>query len=85
MAYVLIHRREFGTPTVLKRYSSHGAARCGLRISNRNAGWTRITRSFAGVTELEWCARDNGLPVYNYGPYVIMGEAAYSNIYKIGV
>ena len=85
MSYVLIHRRESGTPTVLKRYSSHSAARCGMRTSNRNAGWARVTRGFAGATEMEWCARANGLPVYDHGPYVIMFEAAYSNIFKTGV
>jgi hypothetical protein len=81
MSYVLINRREQGTPTILKRYATRKGALIGMRASNRNAGWARISLGRGGICEMEWCARDNGLPVYNYGPYVITNEEYYRQKY----
>ena len=86
MTYVLINRKEAGTPTILKRYATRKGALIGMRASNRNAGWARITRAHSAHTEMEWgmefCARSNGLPVYDYGPYVIMNEFIYEQKYR---
>lgn len=82
MTWILINRREQGTPSILKRYTTRKGALIGMRASNRNAGWTRISLGRGGFVEMEWCARDNGLPVYNYGPYVIMNEFIYEQKYR---
>lgn len=81
MSYVLINRREQGTPSILKRYTTRKGALIGMRASNRNEGWTRISLGRGGIVEMEWCARDNGLPVYNYGPFVIAHEQHYNQRY----
>jgi len=60
-SFVMYHVKS----TVLIRvYSSLSAARCGMRTSNRNAGWLRVSRCSTGVSETEWCR-----PV-NSGEYV---------------
>ena len=85
MTYVLINRKEAGTPTILKRYATRKGALIGMRASNRNAGWARISLGRGGICEMEWgvewCARSNGLPVYDYAPYVISNEEYYKEKY----
>lgn len=80
--YLLIHKNEQGIPTVLRRYQRLHGARIGMRISNRNAGWARISRAANGLTEMEWCAKTNGLPIYDYGPYVVMNEQSFAARYN---
>lgn len=82
MTYVLFHRKQQGRPHVLKRYSSRKGALIGMRASNRNAGWTRISLCAGGIVEQEWCAKSNGLPVYDYAPYVIAHETHYEQRYR---
>lgn len=83
MPYVLISRVEQGTPAVLREYRTRGGALTGMRAANKNAGWTRITRCWTDYTHLEWCARANGLPNYDYGPYVIMHRDVYDQKYRL--
>ena len=89
MTWVLLNRKEAGRPTILRRYNDRKGALIGMRASNRNAGWTRTTRTHSAHTEMEWgmefCARSNGLPVYDYGPYVIMNEHVYNQKYAVVV
>ena len=82
MTYVLINRNEKGTPSILKRYTSRKGALIGTRASNRNAGWTRISLGRGGICEMEWAAKSNGLPVYDYAPYVITNEQYYNDKYR---
>lgn len=77
MSYVLFHRRSQGTPAILKRYDTLAAAFRGLRASNRNAGWTRIGRDHQDGVHTEFCAKANGLPVYDLGPYAVMEYSAF--------
>lgn len=81
--WYLINRNERGTPSILTRYSDTGYARRGMRVANRNAGWTRITRCQSGYADMEWCAKSNGLPVYDYGPYVVMHKHYYDQKYGV--
>lgn len=81
MSYVLINRTEQGTPTVIREYKTQAGALVGMRAANKNAGWTRITRAMVGLCHLEWCARTNGLPVYDYAPYVVMHRHNYDQRY----
>jgi hypothetical protein len=80
--YVLFNRNERGTPHVLKRYKDRKGALIGMRASNRNAGWTRISMCHSGIVDMEWCARSNGLPVYDYAPYVIAHEHQFNEKYR---
>lgn len=63
------------TGTLIKTYKSEAAARIGMRTSNRNAGWQRLSRSWTNGYEMEWCRNTNGMfaPVHTYGhaPYAI--------------
>ena len=85
MTWFLIHRKELGRPTILRRYNDRKGALIGMRASNRNAGWTRISLAHSAHTEMEWGARSNGLPVYDYGPYVIMHQHIYNQKYAVAV
>jgi hypothetical protein len=82
MGYVLLNRKQGGSPEILARYSSRKGAMIGMRSSNKNAGWARISRCASALTDMEWCARSNGLPEYDYGPYVIMAEIHYTQKYR---
>jgi len=85
MSYVLLCRNQGGKPDVLARYKTRKGATIGMRAGNKNAGWTRISRCSSSLTDMEWCARSNGLPVYDYGPYVIMHEHYYNQKYQINL
>lgn len=85
MTWVLLNRKEAGRPTILRRYNSRKGALIGMRASNRNAGWTRISLSCGGICEMEWAAKSNGLPVYDYAPYVIANEHIYQQKYAVAV
>jgi hypothetical protein len=85
MSYVLLNRKQGGSPEILARYSSRKGALIGMRSANKNAGWTRITRCASALTDMEWCARSNGLPEYDYGPYVVMAEIHYNQKYRINL
>lgn len=85
MTYVLINRNEQGTPTILKRYKDRKGALIGMRASNRNAGWTRVSLCSAGIGLVEWAAKSNGLPVYDYAPYMIAPQHTYSMKYGVAV
>lgn len=80
--WYLISRKESGTPHILRRYDTLKGAMTGLRASNRNAGWTRVSRAWSDYTHMEWCAKTNGLPEYDYGPYVIMHNETYAQKYR---
>lgn len=82
MAFVLFHRKEKGTPHVLRRYETLTGALIGMRVSNRQAGWTRrATRCYTNQTHMEWCR--NELIEYDYGPYVVMYERDYEDRYGL--
>lgn len=83
MSYVLFNRRQVGRPEVIKRYTSRKGALIGMRAANRNAGWTRITQCGGGIYLQEWCAKSNGLPVYDFAPYVIAHEAQFNDRYPV--
>lgn len=72
MSYVLFYIK---TGELIKSYKTEGAARTGMRTSNRNAGWERLTRCWTMGYEYEWCRNTNGVfaPVQTYGeaPYAI--------------
>lgn len=78
MSWVLFSRKESGRPSILKRYASQKGALIGMRASNRNAGWTRISVCGGGIGLIEWCAKSNGLPVYDYAPYMIAPEFVFN-------
>lgn len=82
MGYVLFSRKELGTPHILKWYSSRKGALIGMRAANRNAGWTRISLCASGIGECEWAAKSNGLPVYEYAPYMIAHELVFEQKYR---
>lgn len=81
MAWVLFNRNERGRPHILKTYATRKGALIGMRASNRNAGWTRVSLCYGGICQTEWCARSNGLPVYDYAPYVIANQYLYDQKY----
>jgi len=65
MSYVLFH---VATGTYIKSYATEEGARIGMRTSNRNAGWERVSRSWTDGYECEWCT--NGRDE-RYAPYGI--------------
>jgi hypothetical protein len=79
MTYVLLNRKESGRPTIIRQYSTRRGALVGMRISNRNAGWARIGRRSSGIYDMEWCAKTNGLPIYDYAPYVIAEQCSFEH------
>ena len=83
MAYVMFNRNELGIPHVIRRYDTRKGAVIGMRAANRNAGWTRISMCSGGICEMEWCAKTNGLPVYEYAPYVIAHEVHFEEKYRL--
>lgn len=84
MAYVLYDRNETGAPYVIKRYDTRKGAMIGMRASNRNAGWTRVSVCLSGITYMEWARHDGqNDPVYDYAPYVIAEEACFEEQYKL--
>lgn len=83
MTWVLFNRHQQGVPSVIRRYQTHRAALIGMRASNRNAGWTRISRAYNGICEMEWAAKSNGLPIYDYAPYVIAHQHSYEEKYSL--
>jgi hypothetical protein len=83
MDWVLFHRNQQGRPDILRRYSSRKGALIGMRASNRNAGWSRISLCHGGIVDMEWAARSNGLPVYDYAPYVIAPEYHFNQRYPL--
>lgn len=64
---------------LIKIYDTERGARNGMRISNRNAGWERLSRSWTNGYEMEWCRNTNGMfaPIHTYGhaPYGIIPYA----------
>ena len=82
MAYVVFHLKS-GVP--LRHYKTEAVARSVMRIYNRNAGWARISRSWCGGVELEWCGRSNGLPSYNHGPYAVCHESVFEQYIRDSV
>lgn len=76
MSYILFHLKS---GVALREYNSESVARRVMRQYNRNAGWSRISRSWSGHVELEWCAKSNGLPVYKNGPYAICPASVFSD------
>jgi len=74
MNYVLFHLNS-GFP--LRRYRLESTARATMRHFNRRAGWARMSRTWSGGVELEWCAALNGLPVYKHGPYAICHSSVF--------
>lgn len=85
MTWVLINRKEAGRPSVLKTYRARKGALIGMRASNRNAGWTRVSLCSSGIGLVEWAAKSNGLPVYDYAPYMIAPQHTYSMKYGVAV
>lgn len=79
MPYMLFLRE---TGRQVQSYPTEGAARAAMRRANKKAGWTRISRSWQGMEEYEWCGMSNGLPNYQYGPYAIMQRDLYENKYN---
>lgn len=73
--FVLFNRHQAGKPQVLKSYATRKGALLGMRASNRNAGWMRLSRCWTGYTEMEWSKKDGE---YEYAPYVFMHEVHYS-------
>lgn len=73
MAYVLIYKK---TGEWIKTYSTQKGARIGMRLSNQNAGWDRISRCSSGISECEWALfyRDG---IYDYAPYAIAHEVSW--------
>lgn len=65
MTYVLFYIK---TGEKVATYTTEASARTGMRSSNRNAGWERISRSWTNGYECEWCS--NG-KTYDYAPYAI--------------
>jgi hypothetical protein len=65
MCYVLFYIK---TGEKIREYNSESAARVGMRTSNRNAGWHRVSRSWLNGYECEWCT--NGA-THDYAPYGI--------------
>ena len=69
--WILFHRT---TAEKIAEYASLPGARCGMRVSNRNAGWSRGSRCATGLTETEWCYRTDNTDQWEYGPYAIASE-----------
>lgn len=69
--YILFHRTA---GVKFREYSSLSGARRGMRIYNRNAGWTRGSRCSSGLMETEWCHAVGNTDQWEYGPYAIVTE-----------
>jgi len=80
MAYVLIYKK---TGEWIKTYSTQKGARIGMRSSNQNAGWDRISRCSSGISECEWALRSRPMAlvdreaIYDYAPYAIAHEVSW--------
>lgn len=72
MAYVLINRNQKGRQEAIRIYDTYKGALIGMRVSNRNAGWTRSSRCYLGRCAMEWGHDAAG--DYEYAPYAIMHE-----------
>lgn len=82
MTWVLFNRNERGRPHILKTYATRKGALIGMRASNRNAGWRRVSLCYGGICQIEWCSTwSNGLPLYDYAPYVIANQYLYDQKY----
>lgn len=66
--YVLFHHLS---AVKIREYKSLKAARRGMRSSNRNAGWKRISRSGDQIIEFELCHDINDPNRKSFGPYAI--------------
>ena len=73
--YVLLYYSP--KPQIFRRYTTRKGALIGMRAANRRCGWTKISMCRVGAIEVEWCARSNGLPEYNYAPFAIANEAEF--------
>ena len=67
MYMVLFH---VATGEIVKWYDSEAGARTGMRVSNKNAGWERKSRSWTAGAEFEWCHSLHD-DKWDYGPYAI--------------
>ena len=83
MSFVLFDRRDNGIPYVIRRYQDRKGALIGMRAANRKEGWTRISMCGGGICLQEWCAKSNGLPVYDYAPYMIAHEVQFNEKYGL--
>lgn len=77
--YTLVHLKS---GVKLAEFRDQRSARAAMRRANKNAGWTRISRSWSGGVELEWCARANGLPDYRHGPYAITDSETWQQYFS---
>ena len=76
MTYVLFHRLS---TCQIRCYHTLADARRGMRTSNRNAGWTRITRVNNNGSELEWCVPTKDTNAEgDFGPYAIATAENYN-------
>ncbi len=75
--WILFHRT---TAEKIAEYQTQSAARRGMRVSNRNAGWTRGSRCFTGIIETEWCHAVGNTDQWEYGPYAIATEQNWRSI-----
>lgn len=66
--WILFHRT---TAEKIAEYQTQSAARRGMRSSNRNAGWKRISRSGDQIVEFELCQDVNDPARCSFGPYAI--------------
>ena len=76
MTYILFHTQS---TQQIRCYHTLANARRGMRTSNRNAGWTRITRVTNNGSELEWCVPTTDTDAEGgFGPYAIATVENYS-------
>lgn len=73
MEYHLIHTLS---NVMLRQYRTLAAARIAMRVSNKNAGYSRLTRCSSGSRDWEWCMTPafqvTGVhSTYSDGPYSI--------------
>ena len=71
MSYVLYH---VDSTVLIKHYDTLGAARRGMRASNRNAGYARTMRCWVNESEFEHCVNATES---KFGPYAIATYDAY--------
>lgn len=83
MGFYIVKIMKDDNPKKVTYHANIKGARIALRAMNRKAGWTRISKSFSGGLEMEWCAKSNGLPVYNHAPYAIIEETFYRIKYPV--
>ena len=68
----IVHKNA--TTTSVKWYATEKGAKIGVRASNKNAGWRRVSLCWTNGVYMEWAEKDNQ---YDYAPYHVISDYDY--------